>query len=159
MDSGILSNHPLLEKAVGDEIAVPSLSSNKIQEDKLQDDVGHGTKVAGIAVYGDIKRCIEEQRFQPEIWILSAKVMYRNKMGEPEYDPEELLEHQLEKAVRYFVEKYHNCKVINISFGDRYKRMFGNKRQFPLATLIDELANGLNIVFVISAGNLDTKVN
>lgn len=151
LDSGILSNHPLLEKAVGDEIAVPL--RDKIREDRPQDDVGHGTKVAGIALYGDIKRCIEERRFQPEVWILSAKVMFKNEMGEAEYDPEELLEHQLEKAVRYFVKNYPNCKVVNISFGDRYKKMFGNKRQFPLATLIDELAKELNVVFVISAGN------
>ena len=159
LDSGILSNHPLLGNAVGDEIAVSSLSSNKIHEDKPQDDVGHGTEVAGVALYGDIKKCIKEKRFQPEVWILSAKVMYKNDMGETEYNPEELLEHQLEKAVRYFVENYPNCRVVNISFGDRYKKMLSNKRQFPLAALIDELAKELNIIFVISAGNLDAIQN
>ena len=159
LDSGILSNHPLLEKAVGDEIAVPLLSSDKIKEEKPQDDVGHGTKVAGIALYGDIKRCIEERRFNPEIWILSAKVMYKNDIGEAEYNPEELLEHQLERAIRYFIENYPNCKVVNISLGDKYKKMFGNKRQFPLATLIDELAKELDIIFVISAGNLNPEEN
>ncbi|MBT9150932.1 MAG: hypothetical protein DDT40_01113 [candidate division WS2 bacterium] len=159
LDSGILSNHPLLENAVGDEVAVPMLSSDKIQEDKPQDDVGHGTKVAGIALYGDIKKCIDDRRFEPEVWILSAKVMFKEE--DPitaeitaTYDESELLEHQLERAVRYFVQGYRNCKVVNISFGDRYKKMFGNRRQFTLATLIDELAKELDIVFVISAGNL-----
>jgi len=159
LDSGILSNHPLLKEAVGDEIAVPLLSNDKINGERPQDDVGHGTKVAGIALYGDIKRCIEERRFNPEVWILSAKVMYKNDMGEAEYDPEELLENQLETAIRYFVENYPNCKVVNISLGDRYKKMFGNKRQFPLATLIDELAKELDIIFVISAGNLNPEEN
>lgn len=159
LDSGILSNQPLLENAVGDEIAVPMLSSNKIQEDKPQDDVGHGTKVAGIALYGDIKKCIDDKKFQPEVWILSAKVMFKEEnpmTGEitATYNESELLEHQLERAVRYFVQRYPNCKVANISFGDRYKKMFGNRRQFTLATLIDELAKELDIVFVISAGNL-----
>ncbi|MCK4395845.1 S8 family peptidase [candidate division WOR-3 bacterium] len=154
LDSGILSNQPLLENAVGDEIAVSMLSSDRIQEDKPQDDVGHGTKVAGIALYGDIKKCLDDKKFQPEVWILSAKVMYKNDMGEVEYNPEELLEHQLEKVVRYFVNSNSNCKVINISLGDKYKKMFGNKRQFALATLIDELAKELDIVFVISAGNI-----
>ena len=153
LDSGILSNNPLLEKAIGDEIAVSLLSSDRIQEDKPQDDVGHGTKVAGVALYGDIKKCIEDKKFHPVVWILSAKVMYRNDMGEAEYNPEELLEHQLEKAVRYFVKNYPNCRVVNISFGDCYKKMFSNKRQFPLATLIDELAKELDIIFVISVGN------
>ncbi len=155
LDSGILSNHPLLEKAVGDEIAVPFLYSNKIKEDKPQDDVGHGTEVAGIALYGDIKKCIGEKIFQPEVWILSAKIMFKNEDGEAEYFPEELLEHQLEKAVRYFATTYHNFKVVNLSLGDMDKKMFGDQRQFPLAILIDELAKEYNIVFVISAGNLD----
>jgi len=159
LDSGILSNHPLLEKAVADEIAVPLLYDNKIQEDKPQDDVGHGTKVAGIALFGDIKKCIEDKRFKHEIWILSAKVMFKEEnliTGELEakYEENELLEHQLEKTVRYFAKNYHNCKVVNISFGDNYKKMFGQKRQFALATLIDELAKELDIVFTISAGNL-----
>lgn len=162
LDSGILSNHPLLEKAVGDEIAVPLLSTDRIQGDKPQDDVGHGTKVAGIAIYGDIKRCIEDKTFQPEVWILSAKVMFKEEdrgTGEifATYDESELLEHQLKTAVRYFTANYPNCKVFNISFGDPYKKMFGGKRQFALATLIDELAKELDIVFVISAGNLDLK--
>lgn len=162
LDSGILSNHPLLEKAVGDEIAVPLLFSNRIQEDKPQDDVGHGTNVAGIALYGDIKGCIDNKRFQPEVWILSAKIMFKEEdrgTGEifPTYNERELLEHQLEKAVKYFTANYPNCKVFNISFGDPYKKTFGGKRQFALATLIDELAKELDVVFVISAGNLDLE--
>ncbi|MEW6606361.1 MAG: S8 family peptidase [bacterium] len=164
LDSGILSNHPLLEKAVGDEIAIPTLSNDKIQEDKPQDDVGHGTKVAGVVLYGDIRECINNKRFQPEVWILSAKIMFKEEnpiTGEitTAYDESELLEHQLERAVRYFVKNFSNCKVINISFGDRHKKMFGNKRQFALATLIDELAKELDIVFVISAGNLSNPKN
>lgn len=159
LDSGILSNHPLLENAVGDEIAIPTLSNRKIQEDRPQDDVGHGTQVAGIALYGDIRGCIENKRFQPEIWILSAKIMFKEEnpiTGEitATYDESELLEHQLEEAVRYFTKTYHNCKVINISFGDYYKRMFHDKKQFALATLIDELAKELNIIFVVSTGNI-----
>jgi len=164
LDSGILSNHPLLEKAVGDEIAVPLLSSDKIKGKNPQDDVGHGTKVAGIALYGDIKRCIEERKFEPKVWILSAKVMYKEEnpiTGEiyAAYKEDELLEHQLERAIRYFTGKYPNCKVVNISLGDKYKKMFGKRRQFPLATLIDELAKELDIIFVISAGNLDPEEN
>lgn len=162
LDSGILSNHPLLEKAVGDEIAIPLLSTDRIQGDKPQDDVGHGTKIAGIALYGDIKGCIEDKTFQPEVRILSAKVMFKEEdQGTGEifatYNESELLEHQLEKAVKYFTGNYPNCKVFNISFGDPYKKMFGGKRQFALATLIDELAKELDIVFVISAGNLDSE--
>lgn len=160
LDSGILSKQPLLEKAVGDEIAAATIYSGKIKEDQPQDDVGHGTKVAGIALYGDIKQCIENKEFNPEVWILSAKVMYgeRNPITgemEPKYDEEELLEHQIERAVRRFSENYSNFKVVNLSLGNTAKRMFGNKRQFNMASLIDELAKELKLVFIISAGNFN----
>lgn len=160
LDSGILSNHPLLEKAVGDEKAIPCLTGNRIQEDKPHDDVGHGTKVAGIALYGDIKRCVEDKKFHPEIWILSAKIMFKEenpKTGEitAAFDDSELLEHQLDVAVRYFIQRYSNCRIFNLSFGDGYKKMFGDARQFSLATLIDELSEELDVVFVVSAGNIE----
>lgn len=59
VDSGILSGHPLLENAIGDEISLSTKNSGKISEDRPSDDVGHGTKVAGLALYGDILNCIK----------------------------------------------------------------------------------------------------
>lgn len=157
MDSGIVSNHPLLEKAVGDEKAIVTRHRSKIEEDKPTDDVGHGTKVAGIALYGDVKECIDRKNFDPEVWIYSAKVMFAEKQPDgtvvAEYDHEELLEHQFEKAVRWVAENYPNCKVVNISFGNLDNRMFSGRKQFNLSSLVDELAKELKIVFVISTGN------
>lgn len=157
LDSGILSNHPLLQNAVGDEIAVGTHNSNKIDANKPVDDVGHGTKVSGIAVYGDIKQCIADEVFQPEVWILSAKIMYGEENPitgrlEAKYDEEELLEHQLERAIRQ-CKQHKNCKVVNLSLGNDYKKMFGHKKQFNLAALIDELAKALKLIFVVSTGN------
>jgi hypothetical protein len=157
LDSGILSNHPLLRNAVGDEISVGTRYSDKIDDNKPADDVGHGTKVSGIAVYGDIKQCIESGIFQPEVWILSAKVMYAEQNPvtgriEAKYDEEELLEHQLETAIRECKQR-QNCKVVNLSLGNDYKKMFGHKKQFNLAALVDELAKESKLVFVVSTGN------
>ena len=157
MDSGIVSNHPLLEKAVGDEKAIVTRHRSKIEEDKPTDDVGHGTQVAGIALYGDVKECIDRKNFDPEVWIYSAKVMFVEKHPDgtvvAEYDHEELLEHQFEKAVRWVAENYANCKVVNISFGNLDNRIFSGRKQFNLSSLVDELAKELKIVFVISTGN------
>jgi hypothetical protein len=161
LDSGIISNHPLLKNSVGDEIAISTLYSNKIDPNKPQDDVGHGTQVAGIALYGDLKERISKKNFNSEVWLLSAKIMHGEKNPgtgklEAVYDNEEkLLEHQLEKAVRYFIENYQNCKVINLSLGNSDRKMFGQKRQFNLSTLIDELTKELGLIFVISIGNLN----
>ncbi|TVM00849.1 MAG: hypothetical protein CV087_12645 [Candidatus Brocadia sp. WS118] len=157
MDSGIVSNHPLLEKAVGDEKAIVTRHSSKIEEDKPTDDVGHGTKVAGIALYGDVKECIDRKNFNPEVWIYSAKVMFAEEQPDGStvavYDQEELLEHQFEKAVKWVAENYPNCKVVNISFGNLNNRIFSGRKQFNLSSLVDELAKELKIVFVISTGN------
>ncbi len=153
VDSGILPGHPLLENAVGECFAVPTTQSSRIREDAPFDDVGHGTNVAGVALYGDIQQCINNKAFKPEIWIFSAKVMFKDESGKAAYDEEELLEHQLDTAVRRIAENYQNCKVINLSLGNTALRMFKGKRQFRLAAQVDDLSKELNLIFVISAGN------
>jgi hypothetical protein len=155
IDSGILSNHSMLEKCVGGEENFQS------GETETQDTVGHGTAVAGCAVYGDIADSLERKNFTPSNWVFSAKVMYAEKDFNGKainaiYDPEKLIEHQFKEAVESFLSnpEYH-IKVVNISLGNRneiwHKHYF---RQLPLAALIDELAFTFpHVVFVVSAGN------
>lgn len=157
VDSGILPGHPLLGNAVGDTFAVATRYSTKISDDRPYDDVGHGTQVAGVALYGDVHKCIDDKSFNPEIWVFSAKVMFKDEDGNAAYDEKELLEHQLDDAVRRVVSDYPNCKVINLSLGnyDDGMRIYKGKRQFNLASLVDELSKELNVIFVVSAGNND----
>ncbi|MDD4254836.1 MAG: S8 family peptidase [Methanofollis sp.] len=151
LDSGISSGHPLLENGIGDAIGVPP-------ERGTVDDVGHGTKVAGVALYGDIKKCRDEKNFHPEVWVLSAKVMYAAKDEETgevysTYDDRSLLENQLSYAIRSLISRHHNVRVVNISFGNEASCMYKGKQQPPLAAFIDELAHELDLIFVVSAGN------
>jgi len=154
IDSGILSSHPLLENAVGEAISVSTKNSSQVVEEEPYDDVGHGTRVAGVALYGNIQKCIDERLFIPKAWIFSAKVLFKDEDGYATFDEQELLEHQLYSAIVRIVESYPNCKVVNLSFGDSSKRMFGAKRQFNLASLVDEMAKEFDIAFVISIGNV-----
>lgn len=154
IDSGIVSNHPLLEKAVGDE---QNFQNGEREE---QDTVGHGTAVAGMSIYSDLEASINEKTFQPTNWVFSAKVMYGQAdfYGNvaPVYDQEKLLENQLNEAIRMFLDNPdNNIKVVNISFGNSYEMVGSrNTRQFPLANLIDELALEYGgAVFVVSTGN------
>ncbi len=155
IDSGIISNHPLLEKCVGGE------ENFQTGETQTQDRVGHGTAVAGCAVYGDIGESLEEKHFSPSNWLFSAKVMYAENdwNGNPvhaTYDPEKLLEHQFKDAVESFLSnpEYH-IKVVNISLGNAHEVWHKHYyRQLPLAALIDELAfTFLHVVFIVSSGN------
>ncbi|MGD7054765.1 S8 family serine peptidase [Sutcliffiella horikoshii] len=102
IDSGITSNHPLLEKAVGDE------ENFQETEKEMQDKVGHGTAVAGVSLYGDIKEKLSEKTFVPSNWLFSAKVMYgvEDLQGRlsPVYDEEKLFENQLNTVIMRVIE-------------------------------------------------------
>jgi hypothetical protein len=157
VDSGITSNHPMLEKCVGGE------ENFQDGEPELQDTVGHGTAVAGCAAYGDIEKCLLAQEFTPANWVFSAKVLYSEQNAitgkiHAIYDPEKLVEHQLKNAVESFlsVPEYH-IRVVNIALGNRYEIWQQSYfRQLPLAAMIDELAFDFpNVVFLVSAGNQD----
>ena len=124
------------------------------------DDVGHGTMVAGVALYGDIKECVDTKRFHPPVWILSAKVMRavidpKDGAVHSSYDEEKLLETQILRALESFTGRYNNARVVNISFGDPALCISGEKQQSMLASFIDELAHEHDLMFVIAAGNND----
>jgi len=154
IDSGIISNNPFLADSIGDAQNFQDVDRNE------NDTVGHGTAVAGCALFGDIDYCIKEKQFDASNFIFSAKVMYGEKDPngnfQARYDPEKLIEHQFDDAIRYFLDNPENkIKVVNISLGN-LDEMFGQKhsRQFPLASLIDDLAyNYSNVVFIVAAGN------
>jgi Subtilase family len=159
IDSGIVSNHPMLEKCVGGEENFQS------GEKAVQDTVGHGTGVAGCAVYGNIEDSLDDKIFTPSNWLFSAKVMYaeRNLDGNvvgAVYDEKKLIEHQLKDAVESFLSnpEYH-IKVVNISLGNSNEVWHKHySRQLPLAALIDELAFIFShVVFVVSVGNYSPR--
>uniref|UniRef100_UPI0025E8A59E S8 family serine peptidase n=1 Tax=Okeania sp. SIO2F4 TaxID=2607790 RepID=UPI0025E8A59E len=148
--------HPLIGSALGDTEVFSDPNHTFITggSDDGDETGGHGTGVSGVAIYGDLFKCLEEKNFQPQVWLFSARVTNENN----EYDPDLLLENQLEKAVAYFTDYYPNCKVINISLGDNNLVYRDGHKQFLLAAKIDEIAYRLqhkNILFVISAGNFD----
>lgn len=145
LDSGIVSNHPLFEGAVADELP----DHNGL----ISDDTGHGTKVAGIALYGDIKDCIDEKVFRQKVWIVSAKIMFDGGDGTPKYNPERLLEHQLQDVVEEIRNNYPNCRVFNLSLGNHDNKVFELRKQYNLAVLLDELSKEYDVIFTVSAGN------
>jgi hypothetical protein len=159
VDSGVQRGHPLIAPALGEAEVFPDSAREFVtggSDDGDQKTGGHGTGVSGIAIYGDIGQSIKNRRFEPTAWLFSARVTNQNN----EYDPDSLLENQLDAAVEYFTKNYANCKVINISLGDNSLTYKDGQKQFRLAAKIDELAYRLqhkNLVFVISAGNLRSE--
>lgn len=154
VDSGV-RNHPLLKDAIADRNVFPS-SDGRVREGMVEDDVGHGTAVAGIALYGDVKRCVEVNDFDPAAWLYSARVMYRGDDGSAIFHKKSLLENQLQDAIEWVIKNYSRCRIINISLGNSEKRMTDGQGQFRIAVLIDEFSVQYpDLLFTIAAGNMD----
>jgi hypothetical protein len=155
IDSGVQRGHPLIAPALGEAEVFPDSAREFIKggaDDGDEQTGGHGTGVSGIALYGDVSQSVKNRLFQPTAWLFSARVTNHNN----EYDPDVLLENQLDDAIQYFTQNYENCKVINISLGDSRLTFRDGQKQFRLAAKIDEIAYNLqhkNLVFVISSGN------
>ena len=149
VDSGVMQGHPLLASTIGD-------AQSFVTEDDRAEDVdeisgGHGTAVAGIAAYGDVGAGIQSGRFVPDAAIFAARILTANC----EYDPEKLLEAQLEEVLTYFTSNYPNVRIINMSIGN-LNEVFSGGRQSHLAAAIDELAYRFRehgILFTVSTGN------
>ncbi len=152
VDSGVTDGHPLLRGLV---VASEDFDSG---ENTPVDLNGHGTQVAGLVVYGDIARRMQGNEWLPQVNLYSAKVL-RNDPNS--FDPnspdsmfpaEERVEEQLKRAVEYFHQEY-GCRVFNLSIGHR-DRLYAGGRQLPWAEVLDDLARRLDIVIVVSAGNV-----
>lgn len=159
MDSGITERHPLLEHAVDEVFAISSQRTSNIRAENPFDENGHGTMVSSIALYGDIEESHNKSNFKPEVKISSSKIMYNNQFNEPEYDEDELLEHQFERSIQRIVTNNPKCKIVNCSIGNTEKTLFDARTQFNLATMVDVLSDRYkNLIFVIAAGNNYTDI-
>lgn len=141
LDSGIAENHPLLKPAIGDaQSFIPGFPAS--------DTEGHGTHVAGIALYDDVEACLTAGSFVPELRLFSGRILDDNGENDTGF-----VENQIAEAVQYFKTNY-GCKVFNLSFGDRRKPYHGGHIR-GLAVMLDILAREEEVLFVVCAGNFD----
>ncbi len=149
LDSGINGSHPLLSPAMAE-------SASFIDEEGEADEAGHGTAVAGVALYGDLEACNNSNYWRPEFWIFNGKVMKKcSDTGDAVYD-ERTIESSLTKAVAYFVER--GCRIFNLSLGNSNAPYDGaHVRGF--AYILDLLSRRHNILFIVSAGNFKGSEN
>jgi hypothetical protein len=143
IDSGIFRGHPMLGPAIGETIPVP------VSLETGLDDHGHGTFVAGIALYGSVEESVQQKRFAPKLFLHGARVTN----AENRFDDETLIVKQMDRAIRYFHDNYA-CRVFNVSLGDE-RLVYGGGKPSTWAAILDEVARELDIIIVISAGNYD----
>jgi subtilisin family serine protease len=139
IDSGS-SEHPLLAPSLIESLGVPAALGTA-------DIWGHGTKVAGIAAFGDLRECVESQTFASPVRIISVKVV--NDQGE--FDDTATIPEQMEQAIRTLHQR--GCRIINIALGDQHRVPYDGGRVSSWAATLDALARELDLVIVVSAGN------
>jgi hypothetical protein len=149
IDSGIFSGNPLLSKIITAE------EDFDLTEDTTSDLNGHGPGVAGIVAYGELIDYDKENRaFKSLVRLCNGKVMHNNAWGAPDFDENKRPEEIVANAIRFFNENYH-CRVFNLSLGVA-SRVYNGGRQMAWASLLDILARELDIVIVLSVGNVST---
>lgn len=145
IDSGTLSGHPLLQNWV--------LTEVDFSGEGTSDQQGHGTQVTGLVVYGDVHRCISTRTWTPRVLVASGKVLLRGQDGRPIFPEGHRPEKLVEAAIRHLHE-HQQCRVFNLSAGDS-AHVYSGGRQFGWAEVLDQLSRELDVVIVVSAGNVD----
>ena len=147
LDSGVFTGNPLLRSVVVAE------EDFDMTEHTATDMNGHGTGVAGIVVYGDFYSSMKDRVFSPLVRICNGKIMH-DESSNPCFREDVRPEKLVKDAITFFYETY-GCRIFNLSAGNS-ESIYKGGRQFPWASMLDDLSRELDIVIIVSAGNVST---
>lgn len=139
IDSGV-TDHPLLADAIVGAIGAPaSLGTADVW--------GHGTRVSGVALFGDLRAQLEAGELRRVARLAVAKVV--NDRGG--FDDRRLVPSQMREAITGLYQQF-GCRIFVVALGDP-KRPYDGGKVGPWAQTLDELARELDVLIVVSAGN------
>jgi hypothetical protein len=143
VDSGILEGHPLLEAAILSDLSrsFPSDLGPPVPAPPVQG-AGHGTQVAGIALYYDVGAAAHNRTFDPKLWLINARFLDDGANLHPDRMP------FLREVVNHVRRR---CRVFNLSFGLEPCEGVLSVH----AAELDALTREFDTLFVVSAGNVD----
>lgn len=139
IDSGI-TDHPLLASSIVGAIGVPALLGTA-------DEWGHGTRVGGVALFGDLRAQLLNGTLRGTTRLCFAKVL--NDTGS--FDETRLVPSVMREAIQRLNAEF-GCRIFVLALADKKNVYTGGKVGAWAATL-DELARDLDVVIIVSAGN------
>ena len=139
IDSGV-TDHPLLADALVGAIGAPATLGTV-------DAWGHGTRVSGVALFGDLRAQLEAGELARVARLAVAKVV--NDRGT--FDDRRLVPSQMREAITGLHQQF-GCRIFVVALGDP-KRPYDGGKVGPWAQTLDELARELDVLIVVSAGN------
>lgn len=140
LDSG-LNEHPLIKNLIEEIAAFPD-------ELGTADVYGHGTHVASVALFGDLRDQLRNGALRSSARVVSMKVL--NDRGR--FPQTHIESKQIRSAIENILEKSeYNCRIFVMSLGIKTKYHPGWVG--PLATTLDELVRERDILIFVSAGN------
>jgi subtilisin family serine protease len=139
IDSGI-NAHPFLADILVGAVGVPaSLGTADVW--------GHGTRVSGIAIFGDLRAQLEAGTLDRGARLCSAKVV--NERGT--FDDRRLVPSQMREAISILNDRF-GCRIFVIALADP-KRPYDGGKVGAWAATLDEMVRELDVVIVVASGN------
>jgi hypothetical protein len=139
IDSGV-NDHPFLADVLVGAIGVPATLGSA-------DDFGHGTRVGGVAVFGDLRAQLAAGTLDRGGRLCSAKVV--NDRGA--FEDRRLVPSQMREAITTLNARF-GCRIFVVALGDT-KRPYDGGKVGTWAATLDELARELDVVIVVASGN------
>lgn len=152
LDSGVNNHHPLLNTFLPDEHLYSYNDSWGLQDSYPHG--GHGTGVAGLALYGDLTDAFNTERIQIYHGLESYKMFKHNDPNNPE-----LYGAITESAVNTpVIDRPQNLRVYCLTVSDKDSRFKG--RPSAWSSAVDKICFGENNtqqLFIVSGGNVDVN--
>ena len=142
IDSGIQEEHRMIIDAIESTNSKSYLSGDKSVADTVPGG-GHGTKVAGAILFGNI--IPKTGNYKHSLWIQNAKVLDNNGWLPQELYPPELMHN--------IIDDYQDTKIFNLSINS--KRPCKTVHMSEWAATIDTISHNKDKLFIISAGNIN----
>lgn len=139
LDSGV-NDHPLLNNLIAARLSGEGIADTA-------DVWGHGTRVAGTALFGDLKNGIRDGYLQPAARLVMAKVV--DDRGR--FPERRTVQRVMDDAIRS-MRVGHGCRIFVLSLGDLNANL-PRGRVGAWAATLDALARELDVLIFVSTGN------